>query len=102
MIFLFLIVLLPISTALFAHGRSEAASVAIFGAHITLISAANLALWIGVHARAPAWQAVLPAAIALTIIGSGFLVGLVRPTLAQYFWYAAVFSGSFTRRFAAR
>jgi uncharacterized membrane protein len=98
MIFLFLIVLLPISTALFAHGASEAASVAIFGAHITLIAGANLALWIGVHTRVPAWHALLPAAVALAVIGAGFLVGLFRPTLAQYVWYAALLIGPVIRR----
>jgi Endosomal/lysosomal potassium channel TMEM175 len=98
MIFLFLIVLLPISTALFAHGASEAASVAIFGAHITLIAAANLALWIGVHTRVPAWHAVVPAALALAVIGGGFLVGLFHPTLAQYVWYAALLIGPVIRR----
>jgi uncharacterized membrane protein len=98
MIFLFLIVLLPISTALFAHGASEAASVAIFGAHITLIACANLALWIGVHTRVPSWHAVVPAAVALAVIGAGFLVGLFRPTLAQYVWYAALLIGPVIRR----
>jgi uncharacterized membrane protein len=98
MIFLFLIVLLPISTALLAHGASEAASVAIFGAHITLIAAANLALWIGVHTRVPTWHAVVPAALALAVIGGGFLVGLFRPALAQYVWYIALLVSPVTRR----
>ena len=98
MIFLFLIVLLPISTALFAHGASEAASVAIFGAHITLIATANLALWIGVHTRVPTWHAVVPAALALAVIGGGFLVGLFRPALAQYVWYIALLVSPVTRR----
>jgi hypothetical protein len=98
LVFLFLIVLLPISTALFAHGRSEASSVAIFGAHITLIAVANLTLWIGVHSRTPAWHALLPASLALGVIGGGFVAGLFRPTMAQYVWYAALLIGPITRR----
>jgi uncharacterized membrane protein len=98
MVFLFLIVLLPISTSLLAHGASEAASVAIFGAHITLIAAANLALWIGVHIRAPARHVVWQAALVFAVVGAGFLVGLFRPNLAQYVWFAALVLGPLIRR----
>ena len=89
LLFLFLIVLLPISTGLFARMGSTAASVPIYGAHLTLIAAANLALWIGVHRQAEAWAAVVPAALALAFLGCAFTVGLVRPQAAQYLWYSA-------------
>jgi hypothetical protein len=89
LLFLFLIVLLPISTGLFARVGSTAAAVPIYGGHLTLIAAANLALWIGVHRQAEAWLAVVPAALALAMLGGAFAVGLARPEAAQYFWYAA-------------
>jgi uncharacterized membrane protein len=97
LIFLFLIVLLPISTGLFAHSGSTAASVAIFGSHITLISAVNLALWITVHRRAEAWPALVPATLALVALGAALAIGLVRPGLAQYLWYAALAIQPLTR-----
>jgi uncharacterized membrane protein len=89
LVFLFLIVLLPISTGLFVRTGSSATSVAIFGAHLVLISAANLALWIGVHRQVEALAAIVPAAFALTLLTGAFGVGLVRPEAAQYLWYSA-------------
>ena len=90
LVFLFLIVLLPISTGLLARSGSTAASVAIFGSHLTLIAAANLALWIVVHRRVEAWLGVVPATLALAVLGGALAIGLVRPGLAQYFWYIAL------------
>jgi hypothetical protein len=97
LVFLFLIVMLPISTGLFAHSGSTAASVVIFGSHLTLISATNLALWIGVHRRVEAWPAVVPASLALAVLGGGLAMGLVHPGLAQYLWYAALAAQPLTR-----
>lgn len=90
LVFLFLIVLLPISTGLFARLGSTAASVAIYGAHITLLSAINLALWFEVHRRVEAWLAVIPSTLALVLLGSALAIGLIRPELAQYLWYTAL------------
>jgi hypothetical protein len=90
LVFLFLIVLLPISTGLFARIGSTAASVPIYGAHLTLISATNLALWVGVHRQVEAWLAVVPAAVALLLLGGAFAVGMVSPEVAQYLWYSAL------------
>jgi uncharacterized membrane protein len=90
LVFLFLIVLLPISTGLFARTGSSPASVAIFGAHLALISAANLALWVGVHRQVEAWAAIVPASASVTLLAGGFAVGLVWPKAAQYLWYSAL------------
>ncbi len=89
LLFLFLIVLLPISTGLFARIGSTAASVPIYSAHLTLISAVNLTLWIGVHRQVEAWAAVVPAALALMLLSGAFAIGLERPQAAQYLWYSA-------------
>jgi uncharacterized membrane protein len=88
--FLFLIMMLPISTGIFARRDESAAPVAIYGAHITLLAIANLALWIDVHRRISVWRAVIPAIAAVIMLGSGFVIGLVRPWAAQYIWYAAL------------
>lgn len=90
LVFLFLIVLLPLSTGLFARLGSTAASVAIYGAHLTLLSGTNLALWIEVHRRVDAWLAVIPATMALVLLGGALAIGLIRPELAQYLWYTAL------------
>jgi hypothetical protein len=89
LVFLFLIVLLPISTGLFARQGTDSAQVIIYGSHLTLISAANLALWVEVHRRVDVRLAVIPSALALVLIGAGLVVGVFRPGLAQYVWYAA-------------
>jgi uncharacterized membrane protein len=85
-VFLFLIVLLPISTGL--SGREQAAVVMIFGGHLTLIALVNLLLWIDVHRSVVAHREVLRSAAALALFVAGLAVGAVRPYLAQFFWYA--------------
>jgi uncharacterized membrane protein len=89
LVFLFLIVLLPISTRLFARHGTTSAQVVIYGSHLTLISAANLALWIEVHRRVDARLAVIPSALVLVMIAAGLVVGVFQPWLAQYVWCGA-------------
>ena len=88
--FLFLIMLLPISTGIFARHQVAAAPVAIYGAHVTLLAAVNLALWIDVHRRFAVWQAIVPSLVAVIMLGTGFVIGLFRPGVAQYVWYGAL------------
>jgi uncharacterized membrane protein len=97
LLFLFLIVLLPISTGLFVRLGSTAASVPIYGAHLALISAINLALWIAVHRQVEAWAAVVPAALAVVLLGGAFLVGLFQPEASQCLWYSAFAISPVTR-----
>jgi uncharacterized membrane protein len=51
-VFLFLIVLLPISTALFGGRGATGPAVIIYGAHLALISLLNLLLWLEVRRSA--------------------------------------------------
>lgn len=88
--FLFLIMLLPISTGIFARRASAAAPVAIYGTHVTLIAVMNLALWLDVHRRVAVWLAVIPSAAAVVILGGGCAIGLFYPGVPQYIWYAAL------------
>ena len=88
--FLFLIMLLPISTGIFARHQDAAAPVAIYGAHVTLLATVNLILWIDVHRRFAVWQALVPSATAVIMLSSGFAIGLFRPWVAQYVWYGAL------------
>jgi uncharacterized membrane protein len=88
--FLFLIMLLPISTGIFARRESAAAPVAIYGVHVTLIAVLNLALWLDVHRRFAVWLAVIPSAAAVVILGTGCAIGLFYPGVPQYVWYTAL------------
>jgi uncharacterized membrane protein len=49
-VFLFLIVLLPISTALSGRGATVPV-VLIYGAHLVLLAFVNLLLWVEVHRK---------------------------------------------------
>jgi len=54
LIFLFLIVLLPISTSIFGRSGTTQAAVTIYGTHLVLIARPHLLLWIDVHRRVAA------------------------------------------------
>jgi uncharacterized membrane protein len=101
-VFLFLIVLLPISTGLPGSAGSVQAVVMIFGGHLTLIALVNLLLWIDVHRSVVAHTEVLRSSAALALFVAGLAVGAVRPYFAQFFWYSVFvtpfISSNVTRR----
>jgi uncharacterized membrane protein len=89
LMFLFLFVLLPISTGLW--GRFDTAArgvVMIYGAHLALIAVVNLLLWIDVHRGAAAHAQILRSSVALALFLAALAVGAIRPQLAQYLWFA--------------
>jgi uncharacterized membrane protein len=100
-VFLFLIVLLPISTAL--SGRGAAVPVVlIYGTHLVLLALVNLLLWGEVH-RKPLAQIRIPGAfLTLASFLAALAIGVVRPDLAQYFWYAGFAMPWLGRRFTWR
>jgi hypothetical protein len=69
---------------------STETSVIIYGSHLTMIAAVNLALWVGVHRQIEVWLAVVPAALALAMFCGALAIGLVQPMLAHYLWYLAL------------
>jgi len=90
--FLFLIVLVPISTSLPGLTGSDAVrgSVIIYGAHLTLIAFVNLLLWVGVHRSVGAHMQVVRSSLALTMLVAALAFGALRPDFALYGWIAVL------------
>jgi uncharacterized membrane protein len=105
--FLFLIVLVPISTSLdgLTGAHANRGPVMIYGMHLCLIGLVNLLLWIGVHRVAAAHLQVVRSALALALFVAALAVGAVRPDLALYVWFAVLaiplLAHRITRRFFA-
>jgi uncharacterized membrane protein len=88
--FLFLIVLVPITTSLtgLTGAGARVDSVAIYGTHLLLIALVNLLLWIAVHRTAGAPVQVVRSWAALALFVLALAVGAIRPALAIYVWTA--------------
>lgn len=86
--FLFLIVLVPISTSLPGLTGSDAqqGSVMIYGTHLALLSLLNLLLWIEVHRNVDAHLQIVGTCSALGLLVIALAVGALRPGLALYVW----------------
>jgi hypothetical protein len=67
-IFLFLIVLLPISTGLWGRSGTTPAMVMIYGTHLALIASLNLMLWINVHRSVAAHAQIVRSSLALALL----------------------------------
>jgi uncharacterized membrane protein len=85
--FLFLIVLLPISTSLWGSSGVTKSVVMIYGAHLALISLFNLLLWIDVHRVVAAHVHVVRSILALALFVVSLAIGAVWPHIAQYLWF---------------
>lgn len=88
LVYLFFIVLLPISTSLFGRNDATRAVITIYGAHLVLIGLMNLLLWVEVHRHAVAHAWIVGSSLVLVLFVTGLIVGQVRPVLAEYFWFA--------------
>jgi uncharacterized membrane protein len=101
-IFLFLIVLLPISTGLWGHSGTTPAVVVIYGTHLALIASLNLLLWINVHRSVAAHAQIVRSSLALTLFLMALAIGATQPYIAPYLWFAvfaiSLLSRNFTRR----
>ncbi len=88
LVFLFLIVLVPISTSLSGTFGADTTltSVVIFGTHITLLAVVNLLLWVDVHRSVAVHLHVVRSSLVLSLFVIGTAVGIARPSVAQYFW----------------
>jgi uncharacterized membrane protein len=104
LIFLFLIVLVPISTSLGGLAGSGAIrdSVMIYGAHLTLIALVNLLLWIEVRRGAVAHLQIVRSSLALALFVVALAVGAMRPDLALYLWIAVLATPLLSRPLARR
>lgn len=92
LVFLFLIVLVPISTSLprLTGAAALRASVVIYGLHLALIALVNLLLWIEVHPGPAGVVHIVRSALALALFTVALAVGAARPDLALYFWIAVL------------
>jgi uncharacterized membrane protein len=104
LLFLFLIVLVPITTSLPGLGGSEAVrgSVMIYGAHLALIALVNLLLWTAVRHAAPARVQEVRSALALAVFIVALPVGAMRPDLALYVWPLVLVTSPLARYLARR
>lgn len=92
LIFLFLIVLVPISTSLPGLAGSDAvlSSVMIYGVHLTSIALVNLLLWIEVHQMVAVHRPLVQSSLAFGLFVVALAVGALRPGLAMYVWFAVL------------
>jgi uncharacterized membrane protein len=92
LLFLFLIVLVPISTSLDGLTGSGARrdSVIIYGTHLTLLALVNVLLWIKIHRAASARLQMTQSSLALGLLMVALVVGAIRPRLAVYAWFTVL------------
>jgi uncharacterized membrane protein len=90
LVFLFRIVLIPITTSLpgLTGPHAEWDSVFIYGAHLTLIAFVKLLLWMEVRRTVAAHLNLVRSSIVLGINALALVVGAARPGLAIYFWFS--------------
>jgi uncharacterized membrane protein len=91
LVFLFLVVLVPISTSLPGLAGREAieSSVLIYGAHLSLIATVNLLLWLELRHKPRARDAAKRSAQALAFFLAALAVGAFYPSLAFFLWIGA-------------
>jgi uncharacterized membrane protein len=99
--FLFLVVLLPITTALSGHGVGSQRVIMIYGTHLALLSLLNLLLWIELRDVAHRGR-IVGSSLTLASLVAALVIGVVRPGAAAYFWYAAFLLPWVGRRLAQR
>jgi uncharacterized membrane protein len=88
LLFLMSIIILPATNSLYGAFSDSSLIVAIYGAHLTMISALNALLWVravGLHAR----PELVSAGTGVAIFVCGTAVAAVSPSAARYVWYLA-------------
>ena len=88
--FLFLIVLLPLSTGLWGRDGAIPPVVMIYGTHLVLIAVFNLLLWIDVHRSVAVRPQIVRSSAALSLLVAALAIGTVWPRIAQYVWCATL------------
>jgi uncharacterized membrane protein len=91
LVFLFLIVLIPISTSLPGLAGPEAirSSVTVYGAHLALIATINLLLWRELRHNPRARDGAKRSGLALAFFLAALAVGSIYPSLAFFLWIGA-------------
>jgi uncharacterized membrane protein len=104
LVFLFLIVLVPISTSLpnLAGSGANEGSVMVYGGHLALLALVNLLLWIEVHRSVAAHVQIVQSALSVALFAASLAVGAMRPDLAFYIWVAVLIVPPIARALAPR
>jgi uncharacterized membrane protein len=90
--FLFLIVLVPITTSLdgLTGAGAKPGSVMIYGTHLLLLALVNLVLWIEVHRAVAAHLQIVQSSLAVGLFVAALAVAAMRADLALYVWLAVL------------
>jgi uncharacterized membrane protein len=104
LVFLFLVVLVPITTSLpgLIGAGAIRVSVMLYGSHLTLIALVNLLLWIEVRHSVVAHLQIVRSSLALGMFVTALAVGAMRPDLALYPWLAVLAAPSFAHPITRR
>jgi uncharacterized membrane protein len=87
-LFLFLFVLLPVSTGIWAQNGETRPVVVIYGTHLMLIALVNMLLWFSVHRTSAAHIQIVRSSLALALFIAALGLGTVKPMIAPYLWLA--------------
>lgn len=88
LLFLFLIILLPLTTTLSSHRPLTPGPAVIFAVHATLIALLNLGLWVEAHRRRAVHAELLGAVMLLVLFALSIGVAVFRPTQTPWLWSA--------------
>lgn len=104
LLFLFLIVLVPISTSLDGLTGADATkgAVLLYGSHLTLLAVVNLWLWIEAPRIAAVHGHLVRSSVALTICLVALAVGFAHPDFAVYVWLTIPAASSLSHPIARR
>jgi uncharacterized membrane protein len=104
LVFLFLIVLIPISTSLpgLVGAATDSDSVVIYGTHLALMALVNLLLWLEIHRRAAAHEQIVRSTIAFALFALAAPIGALWPHVAVYLWLAVLIAPRGSRYIARR
>jgi uncharacterized membrane protein len=104
LVFLFLIVLIPISTSLpgLVGAETKSDSVVIYGTHLALMALVNLLLWFEIHRSAAVHQQIVRSAIAFALFALAAPIGAIWPHVAVYLWLAVLIAPRGSRYIALR
>jgi uncharacterized membrane protein len=86
---LFLVVLLPISTAVSVRGGADHLVVLVYSTHLVLLGSVNLLLWIGVRREPLGRDRLVGAWLSFGVFATALAIASVWPDVARYVWYAA-------------
>ncbi len=89
LLFLFFIILLPLSTSLSSHRPLSSGVAVIFAVHATLIAVLNLGLWVEAHRRRAAHGELFGSVMLVVLFSLSVGVAVFRPAEAPWLWSAA-------------